>query len=150
MAISLKIHYNHKILSLWLVLMMSKNIMRELREQQGLTQAELAEKIGLTPNGYAKIERNETTPQAESIKRIAQALGVSMDTLMNGDKENKNIIILSDNKMTEHSVTIGIKNVNCNDDEYKNQIDLLKQIIEEKEKRIKNLEEIIELLKNKL
>lgn len=125
---------------------MSKSIMRELREKQGLTQAELAEKIGLTPNGYAKIERNETTPQAENVKRIAQALGVSMETLMNHHQdEPKNIIIVSDNNMTD---TVSIKNISCNADEYQAQIDLLKQIIAEKDKQIKMLENMVELLKN--
>lgn len=125
--------------------------MRELREQQGLTQAELAEKTGLTPNGYAKIERNETEPQAESIKRIAQALGVSMEVLMTKqDEDTRNIIILSDNTTSENSMTVGIKNVNCNVDEYKAQIELYKQLLEEKDKRIKNLEELVEILKTKL
>lgn len=127
--------------------------MRELREQQGLTQAELAEKTGLTPNGYAKIERNETEPQAESIKRIAQALGVSMEMLMTKKEEDaKNIVIIGENtnNTVDENAVIGIKNVNCNVDEYKAQIELYKQLLEEKDKRIKNLEELVEILKTKL
>lgn len=126
--------------------------MRELREQQGLTQAELAEKTGLTPNGYAKIERNETEPQAESIKRIAQALGVSMEMLMTKKEEDaKNIVIIGENtnNTVDENAVIGIKNVNCNVDEYKAQIELYKQLLEEKDKRIKNLEELVEILKTK-
>lgn len=126
--------------------------MRELREQQGLTQAELAEKTGLTPNGYAKIERNETEPQAESIKRIAQALGVSMEVLMTKKEEDaKNIVIIGENtnNTVDDNAVIGIKNVNCNVDEYKAQIELYKQLLEEKDKRIKNLEELVEILKTK-
>lgn len=126
--------------------------MRELRKEQGLTQAELAEQANLTPNGYAKIERNETEPQAESIKRIAQALGVSMELLMTEkDEDTKNIVIIGENTnntVDEHSV-IGIKNVNCNADEYKEQIELYKQLIIEKDKRIAQLEEMVELLKNR-
>lgn len=127
--------------------------MRELREQQGLTQAELAEKTGLTPNGYAKIERNETEPQAESIKRIAQVLGVSMEMLMTKkEEEAKNIVIIGENtnNTVDENAVIGIKNVNCNVDEYKAQIELYKQLLEEKDKRIKNLEELVEILKTKL
>lgn len=139
-------------LSLSLVFFMSKSIMRELRKEQGLTQAELAEQANLTPNGYAKIERNETEPQAESIKRIAQALGVSMELLMTEkDEDTKNIVIIGENTnntVDEHSV-IGIKNVNCNADEYKEQIELYKQLIIEKDKRIAQLEEMVELLKNR-
>lgn len=126
--------------------------MRELREQQGLTQAELAEKTGLTPNGYAKIERNETEPQAESIKRIAQALGVSMEVLMTKKEEDaKNIVIIGENtnNTVDDNAVIGIKNVNCNVDEYKAQIELYKQLLEEKDKRIKTLEELVEILKTK-
>lgn len=47
---------------------------RRKRQQKGLTQHEMAEKIGLTPSAYSKIERGETRIDIDRIRQIAKAL----------------------------------------------------------------------------
>ena len=52
------------------------DLIRELRESQGLTQKELAEKIGTTQSAIARIEdANYTGLKLPTIAKIAQALG---------------------------------------------------------------------------
>ena len=51
-------------------------ILKEARIKQGLTQVELAEKAGMHPNSYAKIERGESEPSVESLRRLIKALKV--------------------------------------------------------------------------
>ena len=46
------------------------------RERQGVTQAELAEKMGVTPQTISQYERNIINPKPETIKKFADALGV--------------------------------------------------------------------------
>ena len=46
------------------------------REKAGMSQAQLAEKIGLSQQSVAKIENGETQ-QPRKIKEIAKVLGVS-------------------------------------------------------------------------
>lgn len=53
------------------------------RKQQELTQRELAEKAGIDLFTLSKIETGTTpNPTIETMKRIADTLGVSVDLLM--------------------------------------------------------------------
>jgi transcriptional regulator with XRE-family HTH domain len=52
------------------------------REEQGLTQAEVAKKATLSTNWYARFERGEETASVKTIKKIAKALNIkSLDIL---------------------------------------------------------------------
>ena len=50
--------------------------LKRLRTLNALTQAELAERAGLTTAAVARIERNESEPHMSSIRKLARALGV--------------------------------------------------------------------------
>ena len=53
----------------------------ELRNDQKLTQSELAEHSGLTPNYIGKIERGETQPTLDALLSIANALKSNLSNL---------------------------------------------------------------------
>ena len=53
----------------------------ELRRKAGLTQAALAERADLPPPLVAEIESGKTDPTWGDMRRIAEALGVSLETL---------------------------------------------------------------------
>jgi transcriptional regulator with XRE-family HTH domain len=55
---------------------------RAARDAAGMTQAALAEASGAAPNTVARIERGEQEPSAQLLGRIAVALGVSADHLL--------------------------------------------------------------------
>lgn len=58
-------------------------VVRRLRLDRGLTQAQLAREVGLTPAYVARIEIDpDTRPSQSVIKRFATALGVSQAALM--------------------------------------------------------------------
>ena len=59
----------------------------ELRKQQGMTQLELAEKMGVTDKAVSKWERDLSCPDINSIPTLAEVLGVSVDELMQSKKE---------------------------------------------------------------
>ena len=50
---------------------------KEIREAQGMTQAELGELVGLNGDRVQKYENGVRKPKAELLKRFAGALGVS-------------------------------------------------------------------------
>lgn len=50
---------------------------REAREKKGLTQAEVAQKAGLTSNYLAMIERAEANVSLEKLEKIGKVLGVT-------------------------------------------------------------------------
>lgn len=56
-------------------------IFKEARRQQGLTQVEVAEKAGIYPNTYSLIEQGRQKPTFATVKKLAKALGVSLDDI---------------------------------------------------------------------
>ena len=64
---------------------------KHLREARGLTQAELAEKIGVSSKTVSKWETAKGLPDISLLQPLAQALGISVIELMNGEHiTNKN------------------------------------------------------------
>ena len=81
----------------------------QVRKERGLTQLELAQKINVTDKAVSKWERGVGFPDIKIIEALAEALGVSVSELMNGermenavrDSESDNISnddILTENK----------------------------------------------------
>lgn len=54
----------------------------EKRKEKGMTQADLANLMGVTDKAVSKWERDLSYPDVASFPRLAQALGVSVDELM--------------------------------------------------------------------
>ncbi|MBQ9403586.1 MAG: helix-turn-helix transcriptional regulator [Synergistaceae bacterium] len=73
----------------------SANI-RQLRKKAGLTQIELAEKIGVSIATLRRWEAGETSPTGTKITEIADLLGVLPDEIVRED--NKTVISRSDIK----------------------------------------------------
>lgn len=59
----------------------------ELRKQHGMTQLELAEKMGVTDKAVSKWERDLSCPDINSLPTLAEVLGVSVEELMQVKKE---------------------------------------------------------------
>ena len=59
----------------------------ELRKQHGMTQLELAEKMGVTDKAVSKWERDLSCPDINSLPKLAEILGVSVEELMQVKKE---------------------------------------------------------------
>lgn len=54
---------------------------RRLREERGFTQEDIAYAANLTSGTYGHIERGKTNPTWTTIKKIAQALEISLTDL---------------------------------------------------------------------
>ena len=65
---------------------------RQLRESRGMTQAELGEKIGVSSKTVSKWETGKGLPDISLLQPLAQALGISLIELVNGERiANKNV-----------------------------------------------------------
>ena len=60
-----------------------------LREQRGLSQKQLAEKLGITQQSYAAWERRPTALKPEQIAALAKILECSADELVSGETKKK-------------------------------------------------------------
>lgn len=68
------------------------NTIRILREGRNMTQAELAEKIGVSSKTVSKWETAKGLPDITLLQPLAQALGISVIELMNGEHViNRNV-----------------------------------------------------------
>ena len=65
---------------------------RKYRKQIGITQEQLAEKIGKSVNYIGMIERGEKVPSLKTFILIANALGASTDVLLVGITENSYVV----------------------------------------------------------
>ncbi|HEX5749841.1 MAG TPA: helix-turn-helix transcriptional regulator [Archangium sp.] len=55
---------------------------RAARERRGLTQAQVAQQMGLAPNIYGRIERGGMMPAVPTLRKLALTLAISADTLL--------------------------------------------------------------------
>ena len=65
------------------------NMVAALRKEKGMTQLELAEKMGVTDKAVSKWERDLSFPDVSSIPKLAEILGVTVDELMKVKAESK-------------------------------------------------------------
>ena len=65
---------------------------KQLREERNMTQAELAERIGVSSKTISKWETAKGLPDITLLQPLAQALGISVIELMNGEQiTNRNV-----------------------------------------------------------
>lgn len=97
-----------------LLLIVGRNL-RKYRIEDNLTQEQLAEKAGISTPFYANLERGKKSMSILTLKKLASALQVSVDCLLNENNSNNRIrnleMLLQDQP---DSLIISIeKMVNC-------------------------------------
>lgn len=63
------------------------SVIKEFRSRLGMSQKELADRIGLTSSFVSQVESNQISPSLNSFLQIAAALGTSPSTLLRDKKE---------------------------------------------------------------
>lgn len=65
---------------------------QRLRKEAGLTQEEVAEKVGITPQGVSKWENDLSSPDINILVKLAGILGVSVEELLGKEKEKTKVL----------------------------------------------------------
>ena len=55
-----------------------------LRKEKGLTQEELAQHMGISPQAVSKWENDQTCPDISALPKLAKLFGVTVDELLEG------------------------------------------------------------------
>jgi transcriptional regulator with XRE-family HTH domain len=63
--------------------------LREARKAKGLSQADVADRAGLKPSAISHFETGRRSPSFNNLKRLADALSVSVDYLLGREDEPK-------------------------------------------------------------
>lgn len=120
---------------------------RFLREAQGWSQEEMAEKVGLSVHGYAKIERGETQLNIPRLRQICEVLNYDLLELMTLGEKN---VVYFQESGNNHSINI----INPTSENLVSEIAQLKQtishqaeIIEMQKAQIETLNELVGSLK---
>ncbi|OOR89403.1 hypothetical protein B0181_06905 [Moraxella caviae] len=114
------------------------NNLAQLRKEQHLTQEQMAEKLRMSKNGYAKLERGESKITIEHLQNIANTFNIDVVELLKSDKDV--------------ALLIGDNNQNCVNRNYSSQqeIEKLKLIIAHKDEMLVQKDKEIALLRRLL
>jgi transcriptional regulator with XRE-family HTH domain len=91
---------------------------RTIRKRRGLTQDQLAERIGRTGDAISQLERGLSLPSFETLERLALALDSPIRDFFDGDKNDeggvqrsKQMAILADmaRQMTDKELQIAVQ-----------------------------------------
>jgi transcriptional regulator with XRE-family HTH domain len=71
----------------------------EARKKKGVSQQDLAKQAKVHFTNLGKYERGESVPAADILNRIAKALDVTTDYLLNGTMQDKSADAISDEEL---------------------------------------------------
>lgn len=73
------------------------NSIKKLREEKGMTQDELAEKLNVTRQAVSNWETGKTQPDIETLTRLAEIFDVSVERIIYGSERKERIVQVSRN-----------------------------------------------------
>lgn len=120
---------------------------RALREEKKWSQEEFAAKLGLSANGYAKIERGETRLNIPRLEQIAELFGIDILELI---QNNDNSTFYQVNNESDYCVNIALgENQALLAEIDKLNLSLVHQseMLAQKDRELDALKEIIRLMK---
>lgn len=128
---------------------------RVLRELKEMSQAELADKIHMSTEGYAKIERGERGLDIQRLTQIANALNISVPDLLSITDKSE-LYLVNDNHFCiigkENNHTSYYHNADTNlileNEKLKLELEYKDKLLEQKERENTLLKELVEALKS--
>ena len=125
---------------------------RKVRESKAWSQEQMAEKLNMSLNGYAKIERGETKLYLDKLEQIAQVFDIDVVELMRSD--GKNICFQIESPLGsvyqgcgETQMLIEIERLKLELSHAREKEGLLNKLLEQKDNEIKALENLLCLIK---
>ena len=120
---------------------------RVMREINQWSQEEMAEKLSMSPNGYAKIERGQSSINLDKLQQIANVFNIDMGELITSQDKS---FFFSIGDHSNNNSYFGASNMLAAENEKLNSLLEMKDtLLAQKDDEIKALKEIIELLKSK-
>ena len=126
---------------------------RRIRESKEWSQEQMAEKLNMSLNGYAKIERGETKLYLDKLEQIAQILDIDIVELIQSGEKNICFQIESPlgsvyQGVGESSLLIEIERLKLALSHASEKENLLNKLLEQKDSEIKVLKELLQATRN--
>lgn len=103
----------------------NENVLKILRKKRGLTQKEVADKIGSTKITISRYESNQRKIGGENLVKLAKLFNVTPEYILNGSEEEKDIVI-SQEKLTKHNMAF-FKAKDISDEDKKKMIEMMQE-----------------------
>lgn len=127
---------------------------RRIRESKEWSQEQMAEKLNMSLNGYAKIERGETKLYLDKLEQIAQILDIDVVELMQSD--GKNICFQIESPLGsiyqgggETQLLIEVERLKLALSHANEKEELLRKLLEQKDGEIQSLRNLIQKISDK-
>lgn len=122
------------------------NTPQTMSEVNRLTQEEMAEKLGISVNGYSKLERGISKLSLEKLEQIANIFQINVSELYSATEKGF-FCLFSENSQNNSVYYANNDAVSQENEKLKLIIAHKDELLKQKEKEIHQLEEIIQLLK---
>jgi len=118
--------------------------LKVIRTSEKLSQEDMAEKLGYSNNGYAKVERGESTPRKKRLKKISEILKIDLENLLDSNNGSNVVNINSNcpNSYQSQSVIL------LTESQCAHELEKARLLLQERDKEIEYLKKMIALLEN--
>lgn len=127
---------------------------RKVRESKAWSQEQMAEKLNMSLNGYAKIERGESKIYLDKLEQIAQVFDIDVVELMQSD--GKNICFQIESPLGsvyqgggETQLLIEVERLKLALSHAREKEELLNKLLEQKDGEIQSLRNLIQKISDK-
>ena len=127
---------------------------RKIREAKDWSQEQMAEKMNMSLNGYAKIERGESKIYLDKLEQIAQVFDIDVVELMQSD--GKNICFQIESPLGsvyqgggETQLLIEVERLKLALSHAREKEELLNKLLKQKDDEMKSLKELVNFIKSK-
>lgn len=120
---------------------------RALREINQWSQEEMAEKMQMSKNGYARIERGESKLDISRLEKIAEIFNLDVVELISSEEKSLILQIIGNNGNNTNYGSIE-ENIIFENEKLKLKLQYKDEIIAQKEQEITMLKEVLDLLKS--
>lgn len=115
---------------------------RQLRESRAWTQEDMANKLSMSTQGYAKIERGDTRSNLNRLEQISEVFGIDIVELLSFGEESQINFSHSNNDSSFNNTFFGTSSVN----HLEMEIQRLQLTLAHKDETIESLKREIQLL----
>ena len=121
---------------------------RVMRQSKGWSQEEMADKLNLSVNGYANIERGETDVQLSRLEKIADIFEMELLELFSFGE--RNLFYWAGDSSNNHFCK-NLQSIGFSDDkkELEHELEKTRLLLEQRDKEIAHLNKIIALMEEK-
>ena len=127
--------------------MKTYEIIRSMREERDWSQKDMAEKLEMSVNGYAKIERGETVINMLRLEKIADVFQVDIRDLMPNNEGSHIYMTIKGDNNQGHNFYNATQELAFENERLKTALQHQEKLLVQQARELATLQNVLELLK---